>query len=58
MINKDNAGGNDPSNVTAANIGISRGWVNGTTHIGTNGFRNGPSATNRSYRYDNGLWEG
>ena len=47
MINKDNAGGNDPSNVTAANIGISRGWVNGTTHIGTNGFRNGPSATNR-----------
>ena len=47
MINKDNAGGNDPSNVTAANIGISRGWVNGTTHIGTNGFRNGASATNR-----------
>ena len=47
MINKDHAGGNDPSNVTAANIGISRGWVNGTTHIGTNGFRNGPSATNR-----------
>ena len=47
MINKDNAGGNDPSNVTAANIGISRGWVNGTPHIGTNGFRNGASATNR-----------
>ena len=33
--------------MTAANIGISRGWVNGTTHIGTHGFKNGPSATNR-----------
>ena len=47
MINKDKAGGNDPTDVTAANIGISRGWVNGTTHIGTHGFKNGPSATNR-----------
>lgn len=47
MINKDNAGGNDPSNVTAMNIGISRGWVNGTTHIGTRGFRNNPSVTNQ-----------
>ena len=47
MINKDKAGGNDPSEVTAANIGISRGWVNGTTHIGTRGFRNNPSTTNQ-----------
>ena len=47
MINKDKAGGNDPTDVTAANIGISRGWVNGTTHIGTHGFKNGSSATNR-----------
>ena len=29
------------------NIGISRGWVNGTTHIGTRGFRNNPSVTNQ-----------
>lgn len=47
MINKDKAGGNDPSEVTAANIGISRGWVNGTTHIGTRGFHNNPSTTNQ-----------
>ena len=47
MINKDKAGGNDPGDVKASNIGISRGWVNGTTHIGTRGFRNNPSTTNQ-----------
>ena len=47
MINKDKAGGNDPAEVKAANIGISRGWVNGTTHIGTRGFKNNPSITNQ-----------
>lgn len=51
LINRDKTagptGGNIPDDVTAANIGISKGWVNGTTHVGTHGFRNGPTLTNQ-----------
>ena len=51
LINRDKTagptGGNIPDDVTAANIGIYKGWVNGTTHVGTHGFRNGPTLTNQ-----------
>ncbi len=38
LINKNYTDDDSDEEITAANISVSTGWVNGTTHIGLNGF--------------------
>lgn len=38
LIDKTKTSTDSAAGITASNIGIAKGWVNGTTHIGTTGF--------------------
>lgn len=44
LIDKTQTTKDEADSITAANIGIAKGWVNGTTHVGTTGFLNRDAA--------------
>lgn len=53
LIDKSKTGSDVPSGITAANIGVAKGWVNGTTRVGTTGFLNRSTTdTGNSYQGD------